>query len=72
MAKKIVEQVKLQENIEVPWHVWTKFGHGAKHISLAGNQVSLASEGDYASLEELRQAIEWYVDQLGGKVKWEK
>lgn len=69
---KIIEQVKLQEDIEVPWHVWRMFGHGAKHITIMGKQVSLANEGDFGSVEELRRAIDWYVEQLGGTVKWGK
>lgn len=72
MAKKIIEQVKLQEDIEVPWHVWRMFGHCAKRISLHGNQASLTNEGDFGNQEELRKAIEFYVDQLGGTVKWGK
>lgn len=72
MAKKITEQLKLQENIEVPWHVWRMFGNCAKRISLHGNQASLTNEGDFGNQEELRKAIEFYVDQLGGTVKWGK
>lgn len=69
---KIIEQVKLQEDIKVPWHVWTKFGESAKHVTIMGKQVSLTSEGDFGSIDEIREAIEFYVDQLGGTVKWSK
>ena len=72
MAKKIIEQVKLQEDIEVPWHVWRLLGNCAKRISLHGNQASLTNQGDFGNQEELRKAIEFYVDQLGGTVKWGK
>jgi len=68
---KLKEQLKLQKDIEVPWSVWTKFGENAKFISVNGNQASLTNTSDYANMEELRAALEWYVDQLGGKVKWE-
>lgn len=68
---KIIEQIKLQEEIEVPWHVWTKFGKSAKKITVLGNQVSLTSVADFGTVEELRKAIEFYVDQLGGRVEWE-
>lgn len=61
-----------KKDIEVPWHVWTKFGEGSKKISMQGNLASLTNDGDYGNLEELRRAVEWYVDQLGGEVKWEK
>ena len=69
---KIIEQVKLQKYIEVPWHVWSKVGENAKYIMIMGNQVGLTSEGDTGTVEELRRAIEFYVDQLGGTVKWSK
>jgi hypothetical protein len=69
---KLKEQLKLQKDIEVPWHVWRMLGENSKFITLAGNQASLTMEGDYGSMEELRAAVEWYVDQLGGKVKWGK
>lgn len=69
---KIIEQLKLQKDIEVPWHVWRLFGHCAKSITLHGDQASLTDQGDFANQEELRKAIEFYVDQLGGKVKWGK
>jgi hypothetical protein len=72
MSQKLKEQLKLQKDIEVPWHVWTKFGQCAKKISLHGNQASLTDEADFANLEELRIAIDWYAEQLGGKIKWEK
>ena len=67
---KLNEQLKLQKDIEVPFHVWRMFGDQCKLISLAGNQASLGE--DYGTREELREAIGWYVEQLGGKVKWDK
>jgi len=69
---KIKEQLELQTDLEVPWHVWTKFGQNAKRVTFAGNQASLTDDADYASLEELRKAIQWYAEQLGGKVEWDK
>lgn len=64
---------KLQENntIEVPWHVWTKFGEQCKHVEIMGNHAFLTKTGDSGTLQELQAAVEWYVTQLGGKVKWE-
>lgn len=37
---------------------------------MSGDQASFGK--DFGSLQELRTAIQWYVDQLGGTVKWEK
>jgi len=67
---KIKEQLKLQKNIEVPYHVWRMFGKDCRVILMAGDQASFGE--DFGSLQELRSAIQWYVEQLGGKVKWEK
>ena len=69
---KIIEQVKLQEDIEAPWHVWTKFGQSAKRITVMGRHIALTDEGDFGTIEELREAIGFYVEQLGGTVKWSK
>lgn len=67
---KLSDKLKDYKPIEVPYHVWTCFGEDSKSILLAGEEASLGC--DYKSLDELRTAIEWYVDQLGGKVKWKK
>ena len=67
---KLKEQLKLQKDIEVPFHVWRMFGQNCKVISMAGNQASLGE--DFGSLQELRTAVEWYASQLGGTIKWEK
>ncbi len=67
---KIIEQLELYKDIEVPYHVWRMFGEQCKLISLAGSQASLGE--DYGTTQELRRAIEFYVEQLGGTVKWSK
>jgi hypothetical protein len=45
------------------------FGEECKEVRIAGDQASFGC--DYKSLPELREAIEWYAKQLGGKVEWE-
>ena len=69
---KLKDQLKLQSNIEVPFDVWRLFGSKEKNgtITMMGHQASFGE--DYGTLPELRSAIEWYVDQLGGKITWEK
>jgi hypothetical protein len=67
---KLSEQLTLQSDIEVPWNVWRMFGERSKIVTVAGNQASFGE--DYGTQEELRYAIEWYADQLGGTIKWEK
>lgn len=70
MSKKLVEQLKLQKDIEVPWNAWRFFDDNCKIIHIAGDQASFG--GDYGNVEELRKAVEFYVEQLGGRVNWEK
>jgi len=65
---KLHKQLRKYEPIEVPYKVWACFGPQSKTIDVAGNQASLGE--DYVDLEQLREAIEWYVDQLGGEVEW--
>lgn len=67
---KLNEQLKLQKDIEVPYNVWRMFGEQCKVISLAGDQASFGE--DYGKVQELREAVEFYVEQLGGTVKWSK
>jgi hypothetical protein len=69
---KLKKQLKLQKDIEVPWYVWTKVGENAKFISVHGDQASLTNTADYGNVQELRAALAWYVDQLGGNIKWKK
>ena len=69
-GKKLIEQIKMQNDVEVPHNVWRFFGSNSKIITLAGNQASFGE--DFGTVDELRKAVEFYVDQLGGKVNWEK
>lgn len=58
------------EYVKAPHYVVCTFGQQASKILFSGKEVSLAE--DFKSLEMQREAIAWYVDQLGGKVKWGK
>lgn len=61
---------KMGYEIEVPWDVACYLANQESNkICVVGSEVSLGS--DYGSLSECRAAIEWYVKQLGGSVKWE-
>ena len=66
-VKALIDKYK---PIEVPYNVWRFIGQEAKFVRIAGDQASIAE--DYGTLQELRTAIEWYAEQLGGKVKWEE
>lgn len=56
--------------VSVPFNVRRFFPDYASPISFAGDQISLG--GDYGDLEEIREAVAWYVEQLNGDVKWKK
>lgn len=54
--------------IEVPHHVWRLFRERPYSLQIAGDQVCFGE--DFVELREARAAVEWYVKQLGGSVKW--
>lgn len=63
---------KIKELEDVPRASWE---HGIRlglNVSLAGSSVCFTNDGYYVSLEEAQQALEYYVQQFGGKVKWIK
>ena len=60
---------KIGTEVEVPFHVHRIVG--GKQMSIVGNQICIGNNDcDYASLTEAREALEWYVNQLGGNVQW--
>ena len=68
--KKAVEIMQSQPSMEFPWHVGRFFGSNSRKIDFAGDQASFGE--DYGTLGELRPALEWFVKQFGGTVKWSK
>jgi hypothetical protein len=62
-----INRLKLDE---IPHIVIQAFGHIAKQVSVTDNEICLGE--DFLSVDEAREAIAWYVDQLGGKVTWSK
>ncbi len=68
-TKKLVNQLDEYNPITVPYDVWRFVG--SKELDVMGNQACLSVTSDFGTKEQLRNALDWYVDQLGGKVKWE-
>jgi len=68
---KAVDILITQPDIDIPWEVYAVISDSKIQITFAGNQLSIGG-GDYVELNEARDAIEWFVDQLGGKVRWDK
>jgi len=59
-------------SVEIPWHV-ARLTEPRGSLKISGNQLCIGNyDADYGSIEECRAAIAWYVEQLGGKVKWQK
>jgi hypothetical protein len=68
--EKIIKDRLLEcHEIDVPFNVYRFFNSSSK-IYLMGNVAILSKDGDSGSLSELQEAIEWYVKQLGGSIKW--
>lgn len=71
---KIIEKYnKIQEidtTVKLPCKVWTTFYETIPYVDILGDQISFG--GDYKSLEEVRESLEYLVDQFGGKVEWSK
>jgi hypothetical protein len=71
-AKTIAERMQaiaeLEQLPKAPWE------HGARtglNIGLFGSQICLSEGGDFLSLQEAQAALQYWVEQLGGKVTWE-
>lgn len=76
MSKTIKEKYdaiqKIGSDVAIPWNV-ARLTHPRGSLSIYGSLIGIGSDdADYGSLEEVRTAIEWYAEQLGGKVKWQK
>lgn len=67
---KAIDVLVEQEPIEFPYYVMRFFVDGNRKITFAGDQLSIGE--DYGTKDEIRDALGWLVDQLGGKVKWKK
>lgn len=61
---------KIGSSIETPWFVYRAFGSPVRAISVTGTEISLGE--DFVSVQEARNAVEWYVKNLGRSVKWSK
>lgn len=69
IKQKLAEIEKLQQ-IEAPWGVRRIFGRP----EIFGDLISFRPNGenDLVSAQDVQEAVEWIVAQLGGTVKWGK
>jgi hypothetical protein len=68
LIERYREIQKIGIETEVPHAVWTCFGPQQKVVSILGDQICMGE--DYVSVGKAREALEWYVNQLGGSVQW--
>lgn len=71
LIDKYVAIQKIGLDVEVPWEVSHVLG-AAKKIMVLGDSVCLGVDTDFCSLAEARAALEWYAQQLGGQITWER
>jgi hypothetical protein len=68
---KIHERMKAIEElqkIQLPWSV----NRTGIRMSLFGQNVCFADDGDFLTLDEAREVIQQLVEEFGGTVKWGK
>lgn len=75
MSKKIktfYEKYKAVQEIgiytKVPFQVFRALGD--KEMCIMGDQVALSSNTDFVTMDEAREAVKWYVVQLGSRCTW--
>lgn len=68
--KKVHELLVSPTKVPVPFEVWRFMSAGAHSVEAVADQAFLCASADGGTLPELRKAVEWYVDQLGGEVVW--
>lgn len=68
--KKAIDLIGSQPSIKFPWHVGRFFVDGSRQIDFSNDQASLGE--DFGTLDELREVLNWLVDQFGGKITWSK
>ena len=61
---------KIGCSVEVPWAAMRVLHGESKTLDVWGDQVSLGE--DFVSLQEAREAIQFYAEQLGGLILWDE
>ena len=66
---------ELSQSKPIPWEVSRFFPGMPNQIELFGSQIGLGSDRtdpvDMGTIDELRKALEFFVTQFGGTVKWD-
>jgi len=59
---------KIGAKHEVPWE-HARF-LDTKYFDVSGADISISNAGDFGSIQQVRAAVGYVVNQLGGTVKW--
>lgn len=74
MSANLIERYKaiqaIGTEIEIPYHIWSLFRADKASLRIVETDICLGE--DFTTVEGARSALEWYVAQLGGTVKWSK
>ena len=68
-AYKKIQKINQKIN-KVPYRVWVVFYDKKPSILIHNDLISMGDTGDFVGVEQAQDAIEWYAEQLGGKVVW--
>lgn len=68
---KIYERIHEMEKLEQIEENYLYRRMGIKP-SLFGSQFCFANDGDYMTVDEVREALEQIVSEFGGSIKWAK
>lgn len=71
LMQRYLQIQKIGTEVTVPYEVWVCLHERPTSLHIIGEQVQLGY-GDFVSIEQARAALNWYVTQLGGSVKWQK
>lgn len=65
---KEVQELNKSQN-DTPWYVKRVMPDNFR-IEVLGEQLTFGQ--DFVTIEEAREALDWFVNELGGTVKWKK
>ena len=75
----LIENMKKQREFykilgsQIPYNAWRLFGPKDKFkFDAVDGQYMITNGGDYMSLEEVREALTYWVELFNGEVTWEK
>lgn len=73
LINSVKEVVKINDIIpEYPYIVWNTLIGKRFKPRISGEEILLAPDADYTTIDKAQEAVAYLVEQLGGKVTWEK